>query len=86
MSPGSLHSCRSCGRFAKTGEEACPYCGSVGTSLGRSTRAALIGLAIGGSFACVAEAKYGSPAVDDTGDTADTAEEDSQEQNKENPE
>jgi hypothetical protein len=54
--------------------------------LARSTRAALIGLAIGSSFACVNEAKYGSPAVDDTGDTSDTAEAESQTQKKEQPE
>jgi len=46
----------------------------------------LIGLALGGSFACVAEAKYGMPAMDDSGDTADTAEEDRQTQKTEAPE
>lgn len=75
MSPSSLRPCSSCGRFQRKADPFCPHCGSRSPSLGRSSRAAVIGLAIGGSFACVGEAKYGSPYYpDDTGDTADTAE------------
>ena len=77
MSASSLRPCDSCGRFRQIVESSCPHCGALGKGLGRSTRAALVGLAIGGSFACVQEAKYGSlyyPDGDDTADTADTAE------------
>jgi len=73
MSPASLRPCSSCERFHRLSEPTCPHCGARSTNLGQSARAALIGLAIGSSFACVQEAKYGAPVYNGNGDTSDTS-------------
>ena len=81
MTPTGFRPCIQCGRFQRISEPTCPHCGSVHPfRLSRTTKGALLGLAIGSSVSCVAESKYGmadsgyfdNPTPSDTADTGDT--------------